>query len=215
VNNLFLRKRTIGLAALLVAAASPVLAQKTAPDSGAEAVNAAPVGRHWPRMALGFATSILAHETGHFVSAVALGAKPYVGFDNGRPTVYSGLYVDTQAHKQLIFATSGLAVQAVIDELILDLPHSRGSAFERGILTGGIATSLFYATLGRNGEVSDIAMMSRTSSLSKTQASMIFVGISALHALRISRNEYYANFFYRPTSSGNMQIGVQIQAERR
>jgi hypothetical protein len=165
-------------------------------------------------MVLGFATSILAHETGHFVSAVALGAKPYIEFDHGRPVVYSGLYIDTQSHKQLIFASAGLTVQALLDELILDIPHARGGGFERGILAGGIATSLFYATLGRNGGGSDIAMISRTSSLSKTQASMIFVGVSALHTLRISRDQQYANFFYRPSANGTMRLGVEIKPSK-
>jgi hypothetical protein len=166
-------------------------------------------------MAFGFASSILAHEAGHFISSYALGAKPYIGFDRGRPTVYSGLYLDTQAHKQLIFSSAGLTVQALIDELILDVPHSQGGPFERGLLLGGIATSVFYATLGRNGDVSDIAMIARTSSLSKTQASLIFVGISAMHAFRISRNDHYMNFFYRPTSSGAMQLGIEIKSQSR
>ena len=78
-----------------------------------------------------------------------------------------------------------------------------------GFITG-IAFGLFYATLGRNGGGSDIAMISRTSSLSKTQASMIFVGISALHTFRISRNQRYADFFYRPSANGTMRLGVEI-----
>ena len=57
-------------------------------------------------------------------------------------------------------------------------------------------------TLGRNGSVSDISVMARTSSLSKTQLSLIFGSFSALQAWRITRNPRYNHFFVRPTDSG-------------
>ena len=44
--------------------------------------------------------------------------------------------------------------------------------------------------------------MSRTSSLSKTQLSLIFGGVSAIQAFRISRNPKYDHFFVRPTENG-------------
>jgi hypothetical protein len=50
--------------------------------------------------------------------------------------------------------------------------------------------------------VSDISFMARTSSLSKTQLSLIFGGFSAIHALRISRDPAYSHFFVRPTDNG-------------
>jgi hypothetical protein len=73
---------------------------------------------------------------------------------------------------------------------------------ERGILAGGIGATLFYITLGRNASVSDITYMARTSSLSKTQISLIFGSVSAIHALRIWRNPRYSHFFVRPAENG-------------
>ena len=138
-----------------------------------------------------------------------MGFHPHVGFDRGRPTIFSGIDSKKYPHKQFIFSAAGLTTQALIDELILDIPHSRGGAIERGILAGGIATTLFYITVGRNGAVSDIAFMSRTSSLSKTQVSLIFGGINAIHAIRIWRNPDYDHFFIAPGENA-ARIGVRF-----
>ena len=161
-----------------------------------------PASNYWRQLALGFGASILAHETAHILTSFAVGAHPYIGFSKGRPTVYSGIDSDKHPHKQFMFSAAGLTTQALINEAILDIPHARGSAIERGILAGGIGTTLFYITLGRNGSVSDISFMARTSSLSKTQLSLIFGGVSAIHAWRISRDPRYEHFFVRPTGDG-------------
>jgi hypothetical protein len=50
--------------------------------------------------------------------------------------------------------------------------------------------------------VSDISFMARTSSLSKTQVSLIFGGLSAIHAWRVWRDPRYTHFFVRPTENG-------------
>jgi hypothetical protein len=171
-------------------------------QGGASVVPPPPADNYWRHFAFGFGASILAHETAHFLASYALGAHPYIGFSKGRPTVYSGIDSDKHPHKQFIFSAAGLTTQALLNETILDIPHSRGSAIERGILAGGIGTTLFYVTLGRNGEVSDIGVMARTSSLSKTQLSFIFGGVSAIHAWRISRDPRYEHFFVRPTGDG-------------
>jgi hypothetical protein len=187
------------LAGLVLFTALPRLAGSQA----IAAVDSAPK-RHnyWRNFAFGFGASILAHESAHVLSAIALGARPTVAFDKGRPTVFSGIDVDKHPHRQFLFSASGLVTQALINELILDVRHSRGSPLERGVLAGGIATTLFYVTLGRNGSVSDISFMERTSSLSKTQLSLIFGGVSAIHAWRISRNSRYDHFFVRPAADG-------------
>ena len=161
-----------------------------------------PAANYWRRFAFGFGASILAHESAHFLASFALGAHPYIAFSKGRPTVYSGIDSDRDPHKQFLFSAAGLVTQSLINEAILDIPHSGGGAIERGILAGGIGTTLFYITLGRNGSVSDISLMARTSSLSKTQLSLIFGGVSAIQAWRISRDPRYQHFFVRPTTSG-------------
>jgi hypothetical protein len=157
---------------------------------------------YWKKFAIGAAASLLAHESAHILTSVALGFHPYIGFDKGRPTVYSGIDSQRYPHKQFLFSAAGLTMQALINEAILDIPHSRGGAIERGMLAGGIGTTLFYITVGRNGDVSDIAFMARTSSLSKTQLSLIFGGFSAVQAVRIWRDPAYSHFFVRPTENG-------------
>ena len=188
----------LGLAGLVLFAGLPESAhpqQVSPPDQAAQ-------DSYWRRFALGFGASILAHESAHILSALVMGFHPHIAFDKGRPTVYSGIDSDKQPDKQFIFSAAGLTTQALINEAILDIPHSRGGAIERGILAGGIGTTLFYITIGRNGSVSDISVMARTGSLSKTQLSLIFGGFSAIHAWRITRHPEYEHFFVAPTGNG-------------
>jgi hypothetical protein len=188
----------LGLASVVLFTRLPATAHAQQAPSAEQAAR----DSYWRRLAFGFAASILAHESAHVLASLALGAHPYIAFDKGRPTVYSGIDSDRHPHKQFIFSAAGLTTQALINEAILDIPHSRGGAIERGILAGGIGTTLFYITIGRNGSVSDISVMARTSSLSKTQLSLIFGGVSALHAWRISGDPRYNHFFVRPTENG-------------
>jgi hypothetical protein len=188
-----------GFASLLVFSAMPSAANgQRALSSDARSS----FDSYWRRFALGFGVSLLAHESAHILTSLALGYHPHIGFDKGRLTVYSGIDSQKEPHKQFLFSAAGLTTQALIDEAILDIPHSRGGAIERGILAGGIGTTLFYITIGRNGSVSDISYMARTSSLSKTQLSLIFGGYSAIHAFRISRDAAYSHFFVAPTENG-------------
>ena len=145
---------------------------------------------------------------------MAMGGRPSFGFDAGRPTVYSGIDPVSQPQRQFVFSSAGLTVQTIIDEVVLDLPHepgSRAAPFERGVLAGGIATTLFYITLGRTGSVSDVDYMARTSSLSKTTISAIYGGAAALHLWRIAHDERYASFFVHPDARGGMRLGVNVQ----
>ena len=144
----------------------------------------------------------------------ALGAHPHFGFESGKPTVYSGIDATSDPHKQFLFSSAGLNVQAIMDEAILDIPHDRGGSFERGILTGGIATAYFYATIGRNAGNSDITYMARTSSLTRTQASLIYAGLATIQSVRISHNGHYANFFMRPSPNGAISVGVAVLPDR-
>jgi len=169
---------------------------------------------YWRNFAAGFASSILAHEAGHIGMSYALGAHPHFGFESGKPTVYSGIDATNDPHKQFLFASAGLNVQAIMDEAILDIPHHRGGSFERGILAGGIATAYFYATIGRNAGNSDITYMARTSSLNRTQASLIYAGLATIQTVRIAHDGHYANFFMRPSSNGAISVGVAVLPER-
>ena len=167
---------------------------------------------YWRQMAGGFAASLLAHEGAHVVTSLAVGGRPSFGFSKGRPTVYSGLDAVTQPRKQFLFSSMGLNVQALLDEGILDVRHRRGGAFERGMLAGGIATALFYVTIGRTASVSDVDFMARTSSLSKTDISLIYGGVALMHAARIHYDRHYANFFVRPAGGeGGLRVGLRLE----
>jgi hypothetical protein len=184
-------------------------------DSTGAAHRTPSVSRHhyWRRMAAGFATSLLAHEGAHVVTAAVVGGRPTFGFDKGRPTVYSGLDATTQKRQQFLFSSMGLNVQALLDEAVLDLPHDGGGAFERGVLAGGTATALFYVTLGRTASVSDVDFMARTSSLSKGDITIIYGGVALMHGLRIHYDKRYANFFVRPAPAGTpgLRVGVNVE----
>jgi hypothetical protein len=217
------RGRVLGPALAVVTAlgapASPLVAQTPA-DSAVHDTISAPRSRptasrhhYWRRMAAGFATSLLAHEGAHLVTAVAVGGHPTVGLNKGRPTVYSGLDATTQRRQQFLFSSMGLNVQALLDEAVLDVPHDGGGAFERGVLAGGIATAIFYVTLGRTAAVSDVDFMARTSSLSKGDITLIYGGVALMHGLRIHHDRRYANFFVRPAPAGapGLRVGMNVE----
>jgi hypothetical protein len=180
-------------------------------QSAADSVRLSP--NYWRILTLGAVTSVLLHEAGHITMSLAVGARPTFGFDKLRPTVFSGINSRTEPHKQFLFSAAGLTVQSLIDEGILDIPHARGSAFERGMLGGGIGTTLFYLTIGRTGSVSDVDFMARTRAMTKTQVTLLFGSIAAMHSIRISRDPRYANFFVRPRD-GRLDVGMSWGAVR-
>lgn len=200
------------LAAILVLAASPLASLGAQADSVAPEHGSHPARRSsdfWPHLVAGAATSILLHEAGHIGASYAVGGHPSFGFDSGRPTIYSGIDSHVSPHRQFLFSAAGLAVQTVIDEGILDIPHTRGGAFERGLLAGGIGTTLFYLTIGRTGSVSDIQFMARVHGMTKTQSTLLFGSIIAIQSLRISRDSHYAHFFVAPSGHGT-KLGVSV-----
>ena len=79
------------------------------------------------------------------------------------------------------------------------------------MLAGGLGTTAFYVTLGRNASVSDVTYMARTSSLSKTEVSLIYGGVAAVHALRIWRDERYGRLFARPDADGRLRVGIDLR----
>jgi len=202
-------RRAITALLAIIAAALSLPAQSSAQRLAPLSATSSQPSGYWTKLAIGFGISLLSHESAHVLSSLAMGFHPYVGIDHGRPTIYSGIDSEKYPHKQFIFSASGLTTQALIDELILDIPHSRGGSIERGILAGGIGTTLFYITIGRNGSVSDVSFMSRTSHLSKTQISLIFGGVNAIHVLRIVKDPAYDHFFVAPSGNGAV-VGVRF-----
>ena len=207
------------IALLAVAGAPDALRAQSSPGGDPHSLTdttPAPRATHyWRDFGAGFATSLFAHESAHVVTALALGSHPSFGFNKGRPTVYSGIDAQLEPRKQFLFSSMGLNVQAALDEEILDVPHARGAAFERGVLASGIATAVFYITIGRTASVSDVDYMARTSSLSKTDIAFIYGSVAVMHAVRIGRDGRYAHFFVRPGGrvEGGLNVGVRISPE--
>lgn len=208
--------RAFTAAMLALATVRPALAQGTEQTGATKSSPGG--GRWWSMFATGFASSILAHEGAHIVAAYAVGGQPSFGFNEGRPTIYSGIDATLEPRKQFVFSSAGLTLQSVIDEGILDTPHHSNrpaGAFERGMLTGGIATSLFYVTIGRTGSVSDVEFMARTSHLNKTSITAIYGGLALVHIWRIRHDSRYADFFVRPDGRGAMRIGMTLDSPSR
>jgi hypothetical protein len=206
-----MRIRSI-LFALCVAVPS-VRAQASAADTTGLSPAPVPQPHYKLRFALGFLTSILAHESGHVIASYAVGGHPSFGFNKGRPTIYSGIDSRIDPHKQFIFSSAGLDVQTIMDETLLDIHRSHGSVagpFERGLLAGGLGTVLFYITLGRSASVSDVTFMAKTSSLTKTQVSLIYGGIAAIQIVRIHFKDRYAHFFTVPSGDGRLRVGMSV-----
>jgi hypothetical protein len=49
-------------------------------------------------------------------TAIAVGGHPSLGFNKGRPTVYSGISARNQPRQQFLFSSMGLNVQAAMDD---------------------------------------------------------------------------------------------------
>jgi hypothetical protein len=190
----------------------PAAAGAQQPHRGSPAGDTASRAPHgsWTRWTLGVVTSLAAHEAGHIAASYAVGAHPHFGLDKGRPTVYSGVDPEIDPHKQLVFSSAGLAVQAALDEMVLDVPHARGTSFGRGMLASGIGTALFYMTLGRNGIVSDVALISRTSGLSKGEVSLILGAVHGVHAFRFVHDPGGPVFFACPAADGRLRVGIGL-----
>jgi hypothetical protein len=197
--------RAITTFVALLAIAAPCRAQ----DSTAAKMTTRPA--YWVQFSAGAISSLLFHEAAHIATSYAVGGHPTFGFDNLRPTIFSGINSHIEPHKQFLFSAAGLTAQSVLDEAILDIPHTRGGIFERGLLGGGIGTTLFYLTIGRTGSVSDVDFMARTHALTKTQITLIFGSVAAMHTIRTWRDPAYTNFFARQTQDGKVEGGMEFR----
>lgn len=205
---------------LLALLAAPAAAQGAAGAAGARgaADTAAtpvvgPVPRRfsWPQFGAGFLTSILAHEAAHVATAFFVGGRPSVAFDGPRPVVYSGIDPELHPGDQFVFSSSGMAVQLLINEVILGTHDDAApaGAYERGVLAGGIGTVLFYFTVGRNSPVSDVDHMARHSGVSKWWLTLIYGGVAASDVVRVAvRSRYAPHLFALPGPRGALVVGM-------
>lgn len=167
----------------------------------------------WPRFVGGFVASLAAHEAAHIAASLIVGGNPSIGFSSGRPVMHSGIDAVAHPNQQFAFSASGMVVQLLINEVILDWPRpERGIAgeFERGVLAGGVGTVLFYFTIGRGSGVSDVQWMDDTSGLSKWSLTAIFGGVAALDVARVLLDRRYARFFAFPDGAGQLHLGLTL-----
>lgn len=167
----------------------------------------------WPRFVGGFVASLATHEAAHIAVSLIVGANPSIGFNSGRPVMHSGIDAIAHPDQQFAFSASGMVVQLLINEVILDWPRpDRGIAgeFERGVLAGGVGTVLFYFTIGRGSGVSDVQWMDDTSGLSKWSLMAIFGGVAALDVARVLLDRRYAHFFAFPDGTGRLHLGLTM-----
>lgn len=198
---------------LALAAVSAIAVGLPARIAAAQTAPAAPTAQadapHWRKFAFGFVSSVLFHESAHLATSIALGARPTFGFDQGRPTVYSGFNLETSPHDQFLFSAAGLTAQTLLDEALLDIPHGPAGPFERGVLAGGLGTTLFYLTIGRTGYVSDIEFMARVHGMTKTQSTLLFGSVMSLQMLRIHKGTRFPDFFVAPAADGRILVGLK------
>ena len=169
----------------------------------------------WLTFVGGVITSIASHESAHVLASIAMGGTPSFGFDRSRPVIYSGINPTTDPHRQFVFSASGMSTQLLLNEVLLDWPHSHGGragAFERGLLAGGVGTVVFYFTIGRNASVSDVDQMARYSGLDKWSLTAIFGGVAATDVIRIMLNDRYGpHFFALPGPDRTVQVGANLR----
>lgn len=166
----------------------------------------------WAQFAGGVLASVLAHEAGHVTASALLGGSPSLGFDHGRPVIYSGINAGANPDRQFVFSASGMTVQLLLNEVLLNWPHQEGEragAFERGVLAGGVGTVLFYFTIGRTASVSDVTQMARYSGLDRWSLAAIFGGVAATEVVRILRSDRYGpHFFVMPGPERTVRVGA-------
>src|SRR5258706_15017997 len=83
---------------------------------------------YWKKFTIGAGVSLLAHESAHILTALALGFQPHVGLDHGRATVFSGIDSRRYPHKQFLFSAAGLTPQGLIVAAIFAIPDPQGGA---------------------------------------------------------------------------------------
>src|SRR5262249_34840144 len=91
--------RAIAVTASLLAVAVPCRAE-SASDTDSIAIKTTSRTAYWTRFTAGAISSILLHEAGHIATSYAVGGHPSFGFDDFRPTIYSGIDSHIEPHKQ-------------------------------------------------------------------------------------------------------------------
>ncbi len=137
----------------------------------------------WEDFALGFATSLAAHETGHFVVAKSKGYQvSHVGLSITYPHAHF-----TPAD-QLQIASAGFQTQWLLDEVAfhdLDEPKRKPSNFGAGMVCAQLGTTLAYLTFLKDHPRGDIAGMSEATGLSHDRLALIMAVPGLLDAWRL------------------------------
>ena len=130
--------------------------------------------------------------------------------DSGRPVIRSGIDPNADPAGPFAFSAAGMGTQLPINEVVFLLPHRapRASAFEYGLMAGGIGTVAFYLSVGRSSEVGDVQQMVQHSGLSTWGVTAIFGGVALAEIVRLALSKRYLNFFATPTPQNELAFGV-------
>ena len=139
----------------------------------------------WERFALGFASSLAAHEAGHFIVAKS---KGYDVSHDGLSITYPGANY-TRAD-QLQLASAGFQTQWVLSEFALrdknGHEHSKPlSDFEAGVVCSYIGVSAAYLTFLENQYSGDVYGMSRATGYSHDKIALMVAIPAVLDAWRL------------------------------
>lgn len=141
----------------------------------------------WDDFALGFASSLAAHEAGHIVVAKSKGSN--VSYD-GLSIVYPSAKFSRADHLQV--ASAGFQTQWMLDELVLhdrDEPRRKPGNFGAGVVCAQIGTTLAYLTVLKNHSRGDIAGMSQATGMSNDRLVLLVAIPGILDAWRLFGND--------------------------
>lgn len=146
-------------------------------------------GSGWERFALGFASGIAAHETGHILVATA---KGYSVSHDGLSITYPGAKLTPAGQLQL--ASAGFQTQWVLSELVLrdqsgHEHRKRPGDFGAGVVCSYLGVSFAYLTFLKNQNQGDVAGMSYATGLSHDRIALMMAVPAVLDAWRLFGND--------------------------
>jgi hypothetical protein len=154
-------------------------------DACAEGWSLNEPGSQWGNFALGFASSIVAHEAGHFVVAKS---KGYRVSHDGLTITYPGAKLTPADQLQL--ASAGFQTQWVLSEFALrdknGREHSKPTGdFGAGVVSAYLGVSLAYLTFLKNQDQGDVYGMSNATGLSHDRIALMMAVPAVLDAWRL------------------------------
>ena len=140
--------------------------------------------RNWTGFLGGALTTLVVHESSHYLVAKSYGFD--VGVD-GVSLVYPDW--DPTSRQEMRVATAGFQGQWIVSELAFSrLEKQTNDAYYRGMVTGHIVISFAYVAL-KEDDTSDIYSMSSVSGLSRNELLALLLVPASIDATRLWMDE--------------------------